>query len=86
MAPSTQMKEGSKLLFVDEIARNSKNKFKLPLLDTFNRSKDTSDHMRNYQAKMELHGASEAQMRLAFPTTLKSMARVWFNRIKPASI
>jgi len=62
---------GFKSPFLDEIIRDKKRKFKLPSLDTFDWSKDPRD--LNYRAKMELHRAFEAQMCLAFPTTLKSM-------------
>jgi len=60
--------------------------FKLPSLDSFDGYEDPRDHVRNCWAKMELHAASEAHMCLVFPTTLKSVMRIWFNRLQPGSI
>jgi len=48
---------GFKPPFFNEIARNKKRKFKLPALYTFVGFEDLRDHVRNYRAKMESHGA-----------------------------
>ena len=69
-------------IFFDEINCNRKM-FKLSSLDSFGGYEDPRDHVRNCWAKMELHAASEV---LGFLTTLKSVMRIWFNRLQPGSI
>lgn len=61
-------------------------KFKMPVMDTFDGSKDPMDHLEIFKALMHLQAVSDAIMCRAFPVTLKGSARVWFNKLKPATV
>src|SRR5438270_10940875 len=56
-------------------------KFKTPSLVKYNGQGDLEDHVMNYKTAMRLHGAADALMCLAFPTTLKGHARDWYNNL-----
>ncbi|XP_059650655.1 uncharacterized protein LOC132296472 [Cornus florida] len=62
------------------------SKFRMPIIESFDGSKDPLDHLETFQALMHLHAMPDEIMCRAFPTTLKGSARVWFNKLKPGTI
>ena len=44
------------------------------------------DHLESFMTLMHLQGVADEIMCKAFPTTLRGLARVWFNRLTPNSI
>ncbi|XP_059668817.1 uncharacterized protein LOC132313897 [Cornus florida] len=61
-------------------------KFKMPHLESFDRTRDPLDHLETFKSLMNLQVVPDKIMCRAFPTTLKGSARVWFNKLKPGSI
>ncbi|XP_059664019.1 uncharacterized protein LOC132309752 [Cornus florida] len=62
------------------------SKFRMPIIESFDGTKDPLDHLDTFQALMHLHAMPDEIMCRAFPTTLKGSARVWFNKLKPGTI
>ncbi|XP_030963816.1 uncharacterized protein LOC115984981 [Quercus lobata] len=62
------------------------SKFKLPSLDSYDGTRDPFDHIATFKTTMHLQGVPDEIMCRAFPTTLKGLARVWFNKIPPSSV
>ena len=62
------------------------SKFKLPFLDSYDRTHDPFDHIATFKTTMHLRGVPDEIMCRAFPTTLKSPARVWFSKIPQNSV
>ena len=61
-------------------------KFRMPQIETFDRTKDPIDHLNTYKNQMELHGYQDPIRCRAFAITLKGLALAWFNRLPPSSI
>ena len=61
-------------------------KFIMPQIEAFNRTKDSVDNLNTYKNRMELHGYQDPVRCRAFAITLKGSALAWFNRLLPASI
>ena len=61
-------------------------KFKMPSLDSYDGTCDPFDHITTFKTTMHLQGVPDEIMCRAFPTTLKGLARVWFNKIPPNSV
>ena len=61
-------------------------KFRMPQVETYDGSKDPLDHLESFKTLMHLHGVANEIMYRAFPTTLKGLTRIWFNRFMPNSI
>ena len=61
-------------------------KFKLPPLDSYDGTRDPVDHIATFKTTMHLQGVPNEIMCRAFPTTLKSPARVWFGKIPTNSV
>ena len=61
-------------------------KFRMPQIETFNRTKDPVDHLNTYKNQMELHGYQDPVRCRAFAITLKGPVLAWFNRLSPSSI
>ncbi|XP_050259248.1 uncharacterized protein LOC126704286 [Quercus robur] len=61
-------------------------KFKLPSLDSYDGTRDPFDHIATFKTTMHLQGVPDEIMCRAFPTTLKGLAQVWFDKIPPNSV
>ena len=61
-------------------------KFQMPQIKAYDGSKDSLDHLESFETLMHLQGVADEIMCQAFPTTLKGLTRVWFNRLTPNSI
>lgn len=62
------------------------SKFKMPPVEAFSGVTDPSYHLKTYKNLMTLQGVLDAIMCRAFPVTLKGIARMWFNKLKPGSV
>ena len=61
-------------------------KFCMPQVENYDGSKDPLDHLESFKTLMHLQGVANKIMCRAFPTMLKGLARIWFNRLMPNSI
>ena len=61
-------------------------KFKMPSLDSYDRTRDPFDHIATFKTTMHLQWVPDEIMCRAFPTTLKRPARLWFSKITPNSV
>ena len=70
----------------------SVNSFPLPpkvqmlQVENYDGNKDPLDHLESFKTLMHLQGIPDEIMCRAFLTTLKGLARIWFNRLTPNSI
>ncbi|GMH27986.1 hypothetical protein Nepgr_029829 [Nepenthes gracilis] len=62
------------------------SKFKMPVLEGYDGSKDPMDHLNCFRAHLSLQGASEALMCQCFPVTFRGDALLWFHGLPPNSI
>ena len=62
------------------------SKFKMPTLDSYDRTRDPCDHIAMFKTTMHLQGVPNEIMCRAFPTTLKGPTRVWFGKLPPNTI
>ena len=58
----------------------------MPLLDSYDGTRDPCEHIATFKTTMHLQGVLEEIMCRAFPTILKGLARVWFSKIPPNTI
>ena len=58
----------------------------MPQVENYNGNKDPLDHLEFFKTLMHLQGIPNEIMCIAFPTTLKGPARIWFSRLTPNSI
>ena len=61
-------------------------KFRMPQVENYDRIKYPLDHLESFKTLMNLQGIPDEIMCRAFPTTLKGLTRIWFNRLTPNSI
>ena len=61
-------------------------KFRMPQVENYDENKDPLDHLESFKTLMHLQGIPDEIMCKAFPTTLKGLTRVWFNKLTPNSI
>ena len=54
-------------------------KFRMPQVETYDRSKDLLNHLESFKTLMHLQGVADEIICRAFPTTLKGSARIWFR-------
>ncbi|GKU99779.1 hypothetical protein SLEP1_g12574 [Rubroshorea leprosula] len=52
--------------------------FKIPQLETYDRTKDPDDHLHAFYSYMQAQNASDALMCKIFPSTLRGNARTWY--------
>ena len=52
--------------------------FKLPTMESYDRTIDPIDHLEMFRTSMSIQGADDAIMYKAFPTNLKKATRSWF--------
>ena len=62
------------------------SKFKLPTLDSYDRTRDPCDHIATFKTTMHLQRVLEEIMCRALPTTLKGLTWVWLGKIPPNTI
>ena len=55
-------------------------------MENYDESKDPLDHLESFKTLMHLQGVLDEIMCIAFTTTLKGPARIWFNRLMSNSI
>jgi len=58
----------------------------MSLLDSYDGTRDPCDHIVTFKTTMHLQGVLDEIMCMAFPTTLKGPARVWFSKIPPNTV
>ncbi|XP_059635498.1 uncharacterized protein LOC132277673 [Cornus florida] len=61
-------------------------KFKMPHLESFDRTHDPLDHLETFNSLINMQVVPNEIICRMFPTTLKRSARVWFNKLKLRSI
>uniref|UniRef100_A0A2N9EHL8 RNase H type-1 domain-containing protein n=1 Tax=Fagus sylvatica TaxID=28930 RepID=A0A2N9EHL8_FAGSY len=62
------------------------SKFRMPSLETFDRSKDPLDHLESFKTMMCLQGVPNEIICRAFLTTLKGPAKIWSKKLTPGSV
>jgi hypothetical protein len=62
------------------------SRFKVPLLENFDGTKDPFDYLEAFKTIMQLQAVPEEVMCRAFPLGLRGSARVWFNKFESESI
>ena len=62
------------------------SRFKMPLLENFDGTKDPFDYLEAFKTIMQLQAVPEEVMCRAFPLGLRGSARVWFNKLESESI
>ena len=58
-------------------------KFKMPQVEAYDGLKYPFDHLELFKTLLDLQGVPYKIMCRAFPTTLKGLVRVWFNKLTP---
>ena len=61
-------------------------KFHMPQVETYDGSRDLLDHLESFKAFKHLQGVLDEIMYRAFPTTIKGLAKVWFNKLTPNTV
>ena len=62
------------------------HKFRMPHIDSYNKVKDSLDHLETFKTLMYLQGVVDEIVCKAFPMTLKGAAKIWFSQLTPNSI
>ena len=62
------------------------SKFRLSQLEPFDGLKDPLDHLNTFRTTLGLQQAPDEILCCSFPTTLKGVAREWFNKLPTSSI
>jgi hypothetical protein len=62
------------------------SRFKVPLLENFNKTKEPFDYLEAFKTIMQLQAVPEEIMCQAFPMGLRGSVKVWFNKLESKSI
>ena len=62
------------------------SRFKVPLLESFDGTKDPFDYLEVFKTIMQLQAVPKEIMCRAFPMGLRGSAKVWFNKLESESI
>ena len=62
------------------------SKFRLPQLEPFDGLKDPLDQLNTFKTTLGLQQPPDKILCRSFPTTLKGVAREWFNKLSTSSI
>uniref|UniRef100_A0A2N9FUW7 RNase H type-1 domain-containing protein n=1 Tax=Fagus sylvatica TaxID=28930 RepID=A0A2N9FUW7_FAGSY len=62
------------------------SRFKVPLLENFDGTKDPFDYLEAFKTIMQLQAVPKEIMCRAFPMGLRVSARIWFNKLESESI
>ena len=62
------------------------SKFKMPTLDSYDRTHDPCDHISTFKTTMHLQGVPDEIMCRVFPTTFKGPTLVWFSKLPPNTL
>ncbi|GKV18278.1 hypothetical protein SLEP1_g28683 [Rubroshorea leprosula] len=60
--------------------------FKIPQLETYDRTKDPDDHLHAFYSCLQAQNASDMLMCKIFPSTLRGNARTWYYSLHPRPI
>ena len=55
-------------------------------MEVYDGSQDPPNHLESFKTLKHLEGVLDEIMYRAFTTTLKGLARVWFNKLAPNTI
>ena len=58
----------------------------MPQVEAYDRLKYPFDHLESFKILLDLQGVPYEIMCRAFPTTLKGLVRVWFNKLIPNTV
>lgn len=61
-------------------------KFKMPLIEVYERRTGPRVHLETYVMAMQLHGAPEPITSKAFPITPEGTTRAWYHQMKPGTV
>ncbi|RRT60305.1 hypothetical protein B296_00045089 [Ensete ventricosum] len=56
------------------------------MLEAYDGNSNSTEHVAIFRAEMALYDTSDALMCQAFPTTLRGLAWMWYNRLRPSSV
>ena len=62
------------------------DKFKMPRVEKYDRSRDPQAHLEAFKEHIILHGTPDAIACRAFPLTLRGVAKDWFTGLSPKSV
>ena len=61
-------------------------KFRMPQVETYDGSRDLLNLLESFKTLKHLQGVLDEIMCRAFPTTIKGLAKVWFNKLTPNTV
>lgn len=62
------------------------SRLRLPQLDLYDGTTNPFDHLESYKALMQVQGATDALLCIAFSATLRKVAHAWYSRLPSRSI